>query len=274
MRYFLSVLLFFVFFVVVCHGTDSNFVFFNSKANSVRDVSIKDEIVSGEENLRELLKKNGLFFRLSMRKNGGKMYYGNVGQHYYDDENVHRVNGSFNASFGFLEIVNYNITDDVLYFSAQINFFKEYGSPGYREYPYPEIYDVKLTKDDVLRILETEEYFIDEIVPRKGFCRALVITDNLRIREYPKAAVDVPILGKLSKFDIIKIVDCTEEKDIIDALEYPWFKVQMDDGSYGWIFGGFAKIFMLDDEIEILKDAFKEEGSEYTNQFYNPWIDY
>ena len=29
MRYFLSVLLFFVFFVVVCHGTDSNFVFSN-----------------------------------------------------------------------------------------------------------------------------------------------------------------------------------------------------------------------------------------------------
>lgn len=78
MRYFLSVLLFFVFFVVVCHGTDSNFVFSNSKANSVRDVSIKDEIVSGEENLRELLKKNGLFFRLSMRKNGGKCIMGTL----------------------------------------------------------------------------------------------------------------------------------------------------------------------------------------------------
>ena len=163
MRYFLSVLLFFVFFVVVCHGTDSNFTFIDSKEHSVRAVSINEDVVSGEENLRELLKKNSLFFRLSMKKNGGKMYYGNVGQHYYDDEKVHRVNGSFNASFGFLEIVNYNITDDMLYFAAQINFFKEYGSPGYREYPYPEIYDVKLTKDDVLGILETDEYFIDEI---------------------------------------------------------------------------------------------------------------
>lgn len=273
MRYFFSVLVFFVFFAVACHRSDSKSTFPNNKENVTEDVSVKKEIVPKDENLRELLKKNGLFFRLSMKKEHG-MYHGNVGQHYYEDEEIHRVHGSFNASYGFLEIVDSNITDDTLYFSAQINFFKEYGDPRYREYPYPKIYDVKLTKDDVLEIMETEEYFIDEIVPRKGFCRALVITDNLRIREHPKGTADVPILGKLDKFDIINIVDSTTEKEVIDGLEYPWFKVQLEDGDFGWVFGGFAKIFMMDNEIEILKNAFNVEGSEYVNQFYNPWLDY
>ncbi len=101
-------------------------------------------------------------------------------------------------------------------------------------------------------------------------CNALIVCDSLRIRESPNTESSTKVVGKLKKWDKVTAIDCTETKTRIDNLEYPWYKIRLEDGKEGWVFGGFAKIYFSEEDLQLLYEAFEKEGSEYTNQFITP----
>lgn len=123
---------------------------------------------------------------------------------------------------------------------------------------------------DATKKSENFDFFVTKEELSPSTCNALIITDNLRVRSEPNLAASTKIIGKFNKWDDVHLIDCTKEKTKIDGLEYPWYKVQLENGQEGWIFGGFAKIYFSARDKDYLYKAFEKEGSEYTNQFVTP----
>lgn len=144
------------------------------------------------------------------------------------------------------------------------------------DWNYPMKVKLILTSKNIKKIIKIYEngrlydYFVNESSFTPSTCNALIITDNLRIRSEPNLGASTKIIGKLNKWDDVHLIDCTKEKTKIDNLEYPWYKVQLENGQEGWIFGGFAKIYFFEDDKNDIRRAFEKEGSEYTNQFETP----
>ena len=72
---------------------------------------------------------------------------------------------------------------------------------------------------------------------------------HLKIIYRPSIQSTAQIINKLVKFDEVLIIDATKN-EVIDGLEAPWYKIQFDDGTIGWVFGGYVKIYLWEDEIE------------------------
>ncbi len=85
----------------------------------------------------------------------------------------------------------------------------------------------------------------------------LIISDNLRLRSKPSLEDDSEIVRLLRKWSIVKIVEIGSFVDRISEIESKWYKVQLDDGTQGWIFGGYAKQFDSEDELNELKAKYR-----------------
>lgn len=161
--------------------------------------------------------------------------------------------------------------------SIQISFLESYfflnGSPSYRQYEIAKLYSFFINNNEITFMStnskdNNQNKIVIESMNYVLFSSpALIICDNLRIRESPNTNTDTKVIGKLQKWDKVTVTECTEQKDKIDNLEYPWYKIRTEEGTEGWIFGGFAKIYFTEDDLELLYKAFEKEGSEYTNQF-------
>ena len=150
------------------------------------------------------------------------------------------------------------------------------GYPLYRQYGVAKIYSFVIDRNEInLLATNSKQNNQNRIIVKSNdyvltSSPALILCDNLRIRESPNTNSNTKVIGKLQKWDKVIVTDCTENKDKIDNLEYPWYKIRTEDGTEGWIFGGFAKIYFSDDDLELLYKAFEKPGSEYTNQFPTP----
>lgn len=202
------------------------------------------------------------------------LYRGTI---YYSDG---QWNAVYNSSFGLIELIEIEKNTNEIILSIQLSNFIIRGYPNsYWDWSYPNLYEIKLTSDILLEILNSNDetkglnnfFCIDDIVSKYGNCHAIIITDNLRIRTLPNTSSESKVIGVLNKFQDVELIDCTKEKDEIDGILAPWYKVNLEDGTDGWIFGGFAKIYfsVKNDKERIIK-AFEKEGSEYTNQFPTP----
>lgn len=189
---------------------------------------------------------------------------------------------------GFLELnsgVSYNRFDilDVKYNEENILLsildasFLLRGIPCYRDYTEILFYNQTITLRQIEQRIKSinkngndfeELLFVFNRI--NYFSPALIICDNLRIREKPNTNSTTKVIGKLNKWDKVTVVDCTNTKDKIENLEYPWYKIKLEDGQEGWVFGGFTKIYFSDEDLNLLYKAFEKEGSEYTNQFLTP----
>lgn len=162
----------------------------------------------------------------------------------------------------------------------KISFFESYfivkGFPLYREYEIANLYSFIIDSKEVNLLVSNSRKNIQNKIVIKSMdyiladSPALIICNNLRIRENPNTNPSTKVIGKLNKWDKVTVIDCTKTKDKIENLEYPWYKIKLEDGTEGWVFGGFAKIYFSDDDLDLLYKAFEKEGSEYTNQFLTP----
>lgn len=179
--------------------------------------------------------------------------------------------------FGFDSRKIYNDRIELSYLSCN---FVLYGFPSYRVYGFPKKTVIIISKEQIIKRIDSlkkgnysENRDIEKNILSTTYdveCNGLSIGENVRIRENPSITSEVQILGKLRKFQKIKILDTSKNIDTIDGLKSCWFKIRTEEGIEGWIFGGFAKIYFTEDDLELLYKAFEKEGSEYTNQFPTP----
>lgn len=213
--------------------------------------------------IEDLINNNEFSFWL-LNKNGS--YGGSVANEYG------KWTCNFGRSYIFFQYDSHRIERDIVYVSYVTCGFNLYGIPSFRGYEYPQKETFPITKKQIEERLkdETKNEITKKVISEQATCRALVITDNLRVREAPNTKPETKIIGKLNKFDDIYLIDCTDKKDTIENLQFPWYKTRLKDGNEGWVFGGFVKIYFFDEDIQMLKEAFAKDGSEYTNQFVTP----
>lgn len=180
------------------------------------------------------------------------------------------------VSYTFIREMSKSVLNDRIVFNFLKSSFRVLGNPSFRDYKLAARYSFSLSKSDISTfskrsnsdlqnkiIIKSTDFLINE-------SPMIIICDNLRIREVPDTNGSTKILGKLKKWDKVTAIDCTDTKDRIENLEAPWYKIRLEDGTEGWVFGGFAKIYFDDDDLRLLYKAFEKEGSEYTNQFPTP----
>lgn len=218
--------------------------------------------------LDELL-KNDFGFKVSQKTKSSHVY--SFAMIYNRNENIKAV-----YSDTYSKIISKNKTENALELTVESSDKIIRGDWPYWDWVYPMKGKVILTPKNIKKITEIYakykfyDYLLEEDDLSPSTCNALIITDNLRVRSEPNLDSTTKIISKLNKWDDVHLVDCTKEKTKIDNLEYPWYKVQLENGQEGWIFGGFAKIYFSDRDKEDLHKAFEKEGSEYTNQFVTP----
>lgn len=202
-------------------------------------------------------------------------------------------NGSFGGTvFNNHDLWECNFGRDYLYFAfdsreiyedkvevsyLSCNFILN-GNPSYREYGQPKKTIITISKEQIIKRIQSIEKGKNnenKDIEKNGItvlaeCRGLSIAENIRVREIPEIKSDIKIVGKLKKFQKVTIIESSDKTEVIDGLESCWYKIKTEEGIIGWVFGGFVKIYMNEEDIELLKNAFAKEGSEYTNQFITP----
>lgn len=96
--------------------------------------------------------------------------------------------------------------------------------------------------------------YTSEVINQK----MLVVTDNLRLRSKPTIDKNTTIIRVLKKWTIVKVVEIGNYIKKIDDIEDRWHLVVLDDGTKGWIFGGYAKHFSDEKELQELMELYKD----------------
>ena len=208
----------------------------------------------------------------------GEKYYSSKGSITYNEGKWY---SDFSTSFfsNSIHKVEYNENEIIIYLQVQ-NFFNK-GEPSFWDWKYPVVYKIILTRQIIEDIKTYEKmnkkssyYYVYELPSDAkttfGYANGICICNNLRVREDPNTKSSTKVITKLSKWEKVELIDCTTEVSKIDDLEYPWYKCKLKDGTVGWVFGGFVKIYFEDSDLNLLYKAFEKEGSEYTNQFRTP----
>lgn len=232
-------------------------------------ISLLISCKSNVKDMEKLIQNNDFNFTLR-NKNGS---YGGYISNKHDNWECNF--GRDYLYFGFDSREIYADRVEVSYLSCN---FLLYGEPSYRMYGNPQKTTISITKQQIIKrihSLQNEKYDENEDIEKNGASfkiepRGLSIADNIRIRETPGISSDIRILGKLNKFQKVTVIDETENQEEIEGIKSTWYKIITDEGIEGWVFGGFVKIYLLDEDIELLHKAFEKEGSEYTNQFVTP----
>lgn len=227
--------------------------------------------VAKSNNMEELVKNNQFDFDL-ININGS--YGGSI----YNKYDTWECN--FGRNFLYFNFDSRRIFEDKVEVSYISGNFILYGNPSYRFYGYPKKTVISISKEQIQKRINSlkkgnykENRNINKnilLTTDKVETNGLAIVENVRIREYPSVNSDIKILGKLAKFQKIKILGESDNIDIIENLKSFWYRIRTEDGTEGWVFGGFAKIYFSDDDLDLLYKAFEKEGSEYTNQFLTP----
>ncbi len=220
-----------------------------------------------EESLKNIIDNNTFHITLlnETNKYAGEFYFEN-GQ----------ISANYGRSYIVFEYCKHEIINNDLYITYKTARFSLKGTPPFRDYTFPEFFQIKITYNQIKNAIENKGNGEIKDVSKKinnPSIDGIVICDNLRIREKPDTKNSTKVIGKLKKWDKITIIDCTTTKTTIANLEYPWYKIKLKDGTEGWIFGGFAKIYFWTEDLDLLYKTFEKENSEYSNQFITPNVE-
>jgi hypothetical protein len=120
----------------------------------------------------------------------------------------------------------------------------------YRRWIFPKKYKIEFTKEDFDKALKNKwhdlKVIIDTSQTYPATCQAIVI-DNLNIRGEP--SINSRKIGFLKKRSEITLYEESKNIDEIDGEKNPWYKVKLDDGAYGWVYGGYVRIFFEDPNL-------------------------
>ena len=139
----------------------------------------------------------------------------------------------------------------VVYFEKTLFInFSEGDNLLYRRWIFPRRYKVELTREDFINASKMEENNLDiSFDSSKTYpttCQAIII-DNLNIREKP--SLSGKKIGLLKKRSEVTLYEESENWDEIDGEKSPWYKVKLDAENYGWVYGGYVRIFFEDDSL-------------------------
>lgn len=128
--------------------------------------------------------------------------------------------------------------------------FSEGENMKYRRWIYPTKYKIEITIDDFLNALKQKwhdlEIPFDTYKTYPTTCQGIVI-DNLNVREEP--SLTGKKIGKLKKRDEITLYEQSNSIDEIDGEKNPWYKVKVTENEYGWVYGGYVRIFFEDENL-------------------------
>ena len=120
----------------------------------------------------------------------------------------------------------------------------------YRRWIFPKKYKIEFTKEDFDKALKNKwhdlKVIIDTSQTYPTTCQAIVI-DNLNIREEP--SINSRKIGFLKMRSEITLYEESKNIDEIDGEKNPWYKVKLDDGACGWVYGGYVRIFFEDPNL-------------------------
>lgn len=147
---------------------------------------------------------------------------------------------------------SYNLNKDffTLYFSRVyvINIFDE--NKKYMRFSFPERYRVNISINELRKIIDSLhkkcDIIIDSSQTYPTTCQGIVI-DNLNVREKP--SLTGKKIGKLKKRDEITLYEQSNSIDEIDGEKNPWYKVKVTENEYGWVYGGYVRIFFEDENL-------------------------
>lgn len=140
-----------------------------------------------------------------------------------------------------------------------------YGFPSYTEYDFPATMELCIRNKDFSNYRQNNSLpDADFIYGAKSPSQAMAVC-AVKIRQEPNLKKQTKILGKLERFQTVTVIDATDKYDNIDGLKSRWYKIKVAGGQYGWVYGGYVKIYVDEQSKQQLLKAFAEPGSEDTN---------
>lgn len=219
-----------------------------------------------------LIKDNNFLIRLVRHSGEYTSYYGSVS--YYNNK------WDAYSTHTYITVSNVCIEKQCLKLRIITSRFNSFGSPNYWEWNYPVEYEIEIVNSELKEIIKfckdnpNDQYdlFFDEAKTIKTLeTTALCISDNLRIKETPDLKPETKVIGKLQKFQEVTLIDVTSETEKIGKFDSPWYKVKLEDGNIGWVYGAYVKIYFDEKDKGYLYKAFEAPGSDETNnQEYIP----
>ena len=119
----------------------------------------------------------------------------------------------------------------------------------YRKWLFPILYRTFIPFTDVERAFEQDiigKVYVNISFTYPTTCQAIVI-DNLNIRDKP--SLNGNKIGQLEKRREVTLYEQSKNLDEIDGEKNPWYKVKLDDNTYGWVYGGYVRIFFEDPNL-------------------------
>lgn len=147
---------------------------------------------------------------------------------------------------------------------------KLYGNPSYQEFDFFEAQKVEVTKDDLMNYENCKLNNKNAVIRvnfniREKFSTPAMAICNVKIRNAPNLNPDTKVIGKLKKFQDVTLYDVTNEYFETDGLKSKWYKIKLENGQEGWVYGGYVKIYFDEKSKQQLYKAFEKDGAEDTN---------
>ena len=149
-----------------------------------------------------------------------------------------------------LEEVNYLYDFVEIYFClSAITNYNEGDRLKIRKWSYPKKFKVIISNLDIQDVFEKDIVgciLVDTSQTYPTTCQAIVI-DNLNIRDTP--SLSGKKIGMLSKANEVTLYEQSKNQEEIDGEKNFWYKVKVDEETYGWVYGAYVRIFFEDQSL-------------------------
>lgn len=162
------------------------------------------------------------------------------------------LNSYGNGTFSLIVFPQYYIkSNSVEIFFSRImikNFFNE--NREYNIWAFPERFRIELSYKQLEEINNTWNKYLRVLVDTSQTypttCQAIVI-DNLNIRDTP--SLSGKKIGMLQKASEVTLYEQSKNQEEIDGEKNFWYKVKVDEETYGWVYGAYVRIFFEDPSL-------------------------
>lgn len=208
-------------------------------------IFINNIIFSNENTINNFINDNdiniGLGFDETSRSVSGVIAFENGTINSYG-------NGTFSIIIDPQYFVNSNKLE--IYFSRSLanNFFDS--NRDNFIWTFPERFKIILSYEELVKIQNVWNKYLKVLVDTTQTypttCQAIVI-DNLNIRDTP--SLSGKKIGMLSKASEVTLYEQSKNQEEIDGEKNFWYKVKVDEETYGWVYGAYVRIFFEDPSL-------------------------
>lgn len=149
-----------------------------------------------------------------------------------------------------LEEVNYLYDFVEIYFClSAITNYNEGDRLKIRKWSYPKKFKVIISNLDIQDVFEKDIVgciLVDTSQTYPTTCQAIVI-DNLNIRDKPSLCGNK--IGIIQKGVEVTLYEESKNQEEIDGEKNFWYKVKVDEETYGWVYGAYVRIFFEDPSL-------------------------